>query len=381
MKILMIPSWYATPEVPLLGTFFKEQAEALAERGMDVAVLYADVGRNTRNAGMKCEMINGVLTYRYIHPNYTPRWEKGRALQRTSMYHRMYKRLEREWGRPDVINLRSSLQGYEALALCKEEKLPLFFMEHSSFVVTEGPKSRAVRRLHAVMDYAVVNACVGTTLHKVMNPYKSTRIIPDFVDGDRFFIKPVERDRNTFIFHAMGQLRPIKGHDTLIRAFAKLKTITDKPVELRIAGTGELHDQLAGLIQSEGVADSCTLAGVIPREQAVDFMNGCDCFICSSRREMLSCVLHECAACGKPAIGTMCGGPQDIITDETGMLVPVDDIDSMAQAMLRMMDEAKNYDPQKIRESILARFGKETVCRQLIAACEEAREQYGFAKQ
>lgn len=37
MKVLMIPSWYPTAEAPLLGTFYKEQAEALAARGVDVA--------------------------------------------------------------------------------------------------------------------------------------------------------------------------------------------------------------------------------------------------------------------------------------------------------------------------------------------------------
>ena len=104
-------------------------------------------------------------------------------------------------------------------------------------------------------------------------------------------------------------------------------------------------------------------------------MNGCDCFICSSRTEMLSCVLHECAACGRPAIGTRCGGPQDIITDETGVLVPVDDPEAMAQAMLAMLDKAGSYNPARIRESILERFGTEPVCRALIKACEDTQKE------
>ena len=103
-------------------------------------------------------------------------------------------------------------------------------------------------------------------------------------------------------------------------------------------------------------------------------MNNCDCFVCSSRTEMLSCVLHECAACGKPAIATACGGPQDIITEDSGVLVPVDDVEAMAQAMYRMLDAAATYDRQKIRDSIIARFGREEVCRLLIDACESAAE-------
>ena len=88
-------------------------------------------------------------------------------------------------------------------------------MEHSSYVVTDGPDSEAVRRLHAVMDAATVNACVSSVLYKVMAPYRETRIIPDFVDDSRFIIQETA-PRETFTFRAMGQLRPIKGHDTLI---------------------------------------------------------------------------------------------------------------------------------------------------------------------
>lgn len=53
------------------------------------------------------------------------------------MLEKLYRRIEREQGRPDVVNLRSSLLGYEALSLCEAHDLPLFFMEHSSFVITE----------------------------------------------------------------------------------------------------------------------------------------------------------------------------------------------------------------------------------------------------
>ena len=206
-----------------------------------------------------------------------------------------------------------------------------------------------------------------------MQPHKAdTRIIPDFVDERRFYIREKEDPTAPFTFAAMGQLRPIKGHDTLIRAFARLRQKTDRPVQLRIAGAGSLREYLQGIIQKEGLEEVCHLVGNIPREQVVDFMNDCDCFVCSSRTEMLSCVLHECAACGRPAIATMCGGPQDILTDETGMLVPVDDVEAMADAMLTMLDKAPAYDRQAIRQHIIDKFGRDTVCGAILQACADA---------
>ncbi len=375
MKILMIPSWYGTKTAPLLGSFYKEQAEELVARGHDVAVLYAEVGGSLRPSdnGMTHAVVNGVNTYVWVRPNLTPRFERGRCWQRTRMLEKMYRKLEKEWGRPDVVNLRSSLQGYEAVALCRRHNLPLFFMEHSSFVVTEGADSPALARLRTVMAAAQVNACVGSVLMRVMKPIdENTRLIPDFVDERRFAIGEKSDKESPFTFAAMGQLRPIKGHDTLIRAFARLRELTDRPVRLHIAGTGGLREYLQGIIDSEGVSDTCKLVGAIPRDEVKTFMNDCDCFICSSRTEMLSCVLHECAACGRPAIGTMCGGPQDIITEKSGVLVPVDDIETMARAMLAMLDKAATYDREAIRASIIERFGRDTVCDALGRACADA---------
>ena len=374
MKVLMIPSWYPTPGAPLLGTFYKEQAEALVAMGVDVAVAHVSVTSDFRpaNNGISCETINGVLTYTYTRPNLTPRFEYGRRMQRTHMLNKLYSLIESEWGRPDVVNLRSSLHGYEAVSLCRKYRLPLFFMEHSSFVITEKENSAALKRLAYTMRFAKVNACVSSALYRVMEPYGGVRIIPDMVNGD--FFKPLNTpSNNEFIFRAMGQLRPIKGYDMLIRAFAQLKSKTDKQVKLEIAGEGALHRELQQLIDELDIGESCHLVGAIAREQVPQFMNGCDSFVCSSRVETLSCVLNEAAACGKPVISTRCGGPLDIVTEDIGMLVPVDDVDEMANAMLVMLDKVGSFDSEKIRELTLNRFSVEKICGQLIEACRECQ--------
>ncbi|MBE6756936.1 MAG: glycosyltransferase family 4 protein [Ruminococcaceae bacterium] len=371
MKILMIPSWYPTPQMPMLGTFYKEQAEAMAAAGAQVAVIYADVNGRFSGNGTHVFTENGVYTILCQKLNVTPRVERGRVWQRTAMLRKAFRHLCREWGRPDVVNLRSSLQGYEALALCRREQLPLFFMEHSSVVLTEGENTAARRRLTAVMQAAGVNACVSEALRAVMQPIADTRVIPDLVDDGRFVPMPQDTG-DTFRFRAMGQLRPIKGYDTLIAAFATLCERTDRAVRLEIAGAGALREQLQQQIADAGLSDVCRLVGIIPREETPRFMNGCDCFICSSRHETLSCVLNEAAACGKPLISTRCGGPADIITATNGLLVAVDDVAAMAEAMERMLCEAERYSPEAIRAETVARFGKEAVSRRLLAACEEA---------
>ncbi len=375
MRILMIPSWYGTKSSPLLGSFYKEQAQELAARGHEVAVLYAEVGNSFKPSenGFTHTVENGVETYVWVRPNLTPRFERGRCRQRTMMLERMYRKLEKTWGRPDVVNLRSSLQGYEALRLCRRHGLPLFFMEHSSFAVTEPEGSATRQRLYATMDAAEVNACVGSGLMQVMRPYDpATRIIPDLVDERRFTIGGKSDPDAPFTFAAMGQLRPIKGYDLLIRAFARVKKQDARPMRLLIAGAGGQRTYLEGIIREEGLEESCRLVGTVPRENAPQFMNDCDCFVCSSHTETLSCVLNEAGACGRPVISTLCGGPQDIVLPENGLLVPVDNVEALATAMLTMLDTYAGYDRENIRAGTVSRFGRDAVCDKLIRACEDA---------
>lgn len=385
MKVLMVPSWYPTEQAPLLGTFYKEQAEAMAVRGAEVAVAYVNVDgdMNLSHHGVRVSQENGVTTYIATHPNYTPRVEAGRRWQRTRMLKKLYKRILQEWGRPDVVNLRSSLQGYEVLSLCAQEDLPLFFMEHSSYVLTEPADSPMLTRLRAVMEQADVCACVSSAVRRVMQPIKETRVIPDCLDDRRFYPVEVKRDEgeaDAFVFRSMGQLRPIKGFDILIKAFALLVRRTDRPVRLDIAGVGGLRDALQELIDDSGVGESCRLLGAIPRDRVPYFMNGCDCFVCSSRTETLSCVLNEAAACGKPLISTRCGGPEDIVSGHNGLLVPPEDPEALAGAMLVMLDKAAAYDGEKIREATLERFGVDAVCGRLLEACADAVRIHGERK-
>ena len=184
---MMIPSWYPKPGAPLLGTFYKEQAEALAAKGIEVAVAHVSVGSGMVHlSGIRRKVINGVLTYTYTQPNFTPGWEKGRRIQRIRMLEALYRRIEKEWGRPMSSIFARPCRVRGACPLPKA-RTPDVFMEHSSYVLTEKPDSPALERLRAVMGYASVNACVSSALQEVMNPIAETRIIPDPVDGEVFY--------------------------------------------------------------------------------------------------------------------------------------------------------------------------------------------------
>ncbi len=74
-------------------------------------------------------------------------------------------------------------------------------------------------------------------------------------------------------------------------------------------------------------------------------------FVLSSIHEGLGCVLIEALGCGTPCVSTNCeSGPSEILDDGLyGFLVPVGDVDKMAWAIEKSLDEPLDSDLLKTR--------------------------------
>lgn len=83
-------------------------------------------------------------------------------------------------------------------------------------------------------------------------------------------------------------------------------------------------------------------------------------------------VLVEALACGTPVVATRCGGPEDIVTEEVGVLVPPEDPAALAAGIAQVLDRRGEYDAAKLRAYALERFGLESVGKRLEALYEEA---------
>ncbi len=55
-------------------------------------------------------------------------------------------------------------------------------------------------------------------------------------------------------------------------------------------------------------------------------------------------------ACGKTLIGTLGGGPKEIINKDSGILVSPKDIEALASTIEYMLDHYQNYSPETINK-------------------------------
>lgn len=185
-------------------------------------------------------------------------------------------------------------------------------------------------------------------------------IIPNPVKVEGGGIPPLAKCLPKPCLLAMGRLSEEKGHDLLIRAFARL-CARHSTWRLFIIGEGPLRESLCRLIRSLGLAEKVLLTGWVDRPAAM--LRQGDAFVLSSRHEGFPGALAEAMACGLPVVATACSGAMAIVRDGVdGILVPPEDVDALAVAMDRLMsDEAERRRLGERAVEITERFGLEKV--------------------
>jgi len=161
-------------------------------------------------------------------------------------------------------------------------------------------------------------------------------------DPERFYPEPAKKDKIQSMFGIplkkrlvlfAGKLAYFKGVDVLLEA-AKLYE-GERPGEIVtiIAGDGELSEQL------KKQADDSKFSGVhflgsLDISQLRGLYSTADVCVVPSRREPFGLVAVEALACGSAVVATNQGGLPDIINDEVGSLVDVDDPFGLSSAIL-----------------------------------------------
>ncbi|HKF74346.1 MAG TPA: glycosyltransferase [Stellaceae bacterium] len=132
---------------------------------------------------------------------------------------------------------------------------------------------------------------------------------------------------------ALGRLHPNKGFDVLIEALARAPGLY-----LWLAGEGADRAQLETRAERLGVGRRVRFLGW--REDAAALLATADMLVCSSRHEPLGNVVIEAWAAGTPVVAASSMGPAALVRDGvTGLLVPIEDADALARAMIRLADD------------------------------------------
>ena len=377
MHIMFIPSWYSNVRNKVHGSFFKEQALELQKAGVKVTVAYNEVwpltmlGKIHEEKGLKYNVEDGLNTYRYKNYNYIPKNPLMFKVFNKRM-EKLYKEIVKKEGAIDIIHAQSSLWGgISAAYIAEKYNIPLVITEHSS--VERGPyvKKSYIPFICNSYKKAQKVITVGNGLKneiESLSGRQDIEVIGNLVDLSKFTIK--KRIKNEkFIFFSLAFLEGEKGFDTLIKSFAK--KFKDKEAVLYIGGDGSQRSWLEALTVENGVKDQIIFLGALSRDDVSKWMNKCDCFVLPSRYETFGVVYIEALASGRPVIGALNGGAEDIINNLNGYLIPIDDIDILAEKMIEVYDNIESYDEEEIRIDCLKRFSPKVIVNKIISVYKE----------
>lgn len=167
---------------------------------------------------------------------------------------------------------------------------------------------------------------------------------------------------------AVGRLDYQKGFDRLIQVWELVqKTGKYTDWNLDIFGQGEWKEWLQLLIDEKHLSD--TLHINKPTNRIYEEYAKSSIIVMTSNYEGFGMVLVEAMACGVPAIAFDCQcGPKDIIQPgENGLLVRNGDIEGLAAAMMKLMDdEAYRQRLSENAKGIISTYAEETVMQQWI---------------
>lgn len=137
-------------------------------------------------------------------------------------------------------------------------------------------------------------------------------------------------DRDHVLY--VGRLVPEKGVDVLIRAAAA------SGVPTTIVGEGRDEDALKALAVE--LDAPVTFEGSVPAARVADYMTAAAALVVPSVwHEVSPLVVYEAMSADVPVIGTHVGGIVEQLGEDRGILVAPHDVDELAAAMRRLVDD------------------------------------------
>ncbi len=139
----------------------------------------------------------------------------------------------------------------------------------------------------------------------------------------------------------IGELRLLKGIDTLIDAVSLLRGTLGRAPSLTLVGSGPDEAALRSLVAERGLLGDVIFAGALPARSA--FACG-RVMIVPSRMESFPYVVLEAAAAAMPLVATSVGGIPEIFGPDAPRLVAPESAQALAGAIAQLQGELREGD-------------------------------------
>jgi glycosyltransferase involved in cell wall biosynthesis len=329
--------------------FIETVAQELNRRGVGFVVLLLNEGalaRRLRESSLPVEVVGGASKY-------DPRSATaiGRALRRHQI---------------TVVHVHGYKASILAGTAAKLQGLTLVKTEHGKLEPFPGWgrfKMTMNLWLDETLSRRLLDAIVFVSRDIQRGLTERYRHVPQEVIYNA--IRPIEDSatvqaptltpEGVFRIGIVGRLKPIKGHDVLLRALARPGM--PAALHLYVFGEGPLEPELRALGTELGIQDRVTFLGF--RENMPGYLRQLDAMAMPSRHEGIPYAALEAMGMGVPLVASDVGGLHEILEhDVDALLVPAEDPGMLADAITRLHADSdlRARLARHARDKVNARF-------------------------
>lgn len=167
------------------------------------------------------------------------------------------------------------------------------------------------------------------------------RVIPNGVDTELFRLnRPRKNDAKHVLFTARRLVKK-NGLEYLIKSMAMLDGFD---WHLYIAGEGPERQRLQALVNSLELGDKITFTGLLKHCEIPGYLEKAEIAVMPSIIEATSLFMLEAMAMGKAVVASRCGGLEEVINGQNGLLVEPMDEGAMAEAVIELLENRGRLD-------------------------------------
>jgi glycosyltransferase involved in cell wall biosynthesis len=366
--VLIIPSWYGT--TTLDGIFIREHARMMAANGYPTGVIYVERTPIFRSTGIEWDEVDGVR-YGLYRGWYPPKfmmlsgvWERH--------YEKLYTQYVARFGRPVLLHAHGYIAGMAARYLSKRTGIPYVLTEHNTSLPAGTVKWYHGAELRRVYRDAKKLIAVSAFLKRAMQRWTyrtDIGVIYNPVDTGQFKPREEPADHASGMLVFIGDLEERKDPFLLLRALHAIP-VADRPL-CRVVGKGPLFPMLLNLSKELGLEQHVEWLGFQPHDAITAILQEAHILVSTSRLETFGMTIAEAMCCGLPVVATDSGASGELISEQTGLIVPVSDPATMATAIMAVVNQRERYLPQAIREYALAKFSFPVIATQVAQIYDE----------
>jgi glycosyltransferase involved in cell wall biosynthesis len=375
-NVLWLVSWYPSKADAFTGDFIQRHAHAVGAF-VKLTVLYIVKDKRIDTGKFELEKItekNCTVYKVYYGPTSNSSLvEKVLSfITYKRLQRQVYKQIEKEQGKPDLVHVHVAIKaGILARYIKNKYQIPYVVTEHwSGYFKDSVPNvytgnwllnrlNKKVLQEASILFPVTDNLGITINNNFVLVKYA---VIPNVVDTDLFSYNPFTPERIRFI-HPSG-MDSNKNPMGILNACALLKK---RGYDFEVFMVGKLDDSLLNLSKELGLFKSnVTFEQAISYPEVAKEMKASSALLLFSNVESLPCVILEALCCGLPVISSKVGGIAEVVTTENGILVDRGNIEQLANAMSKLIDEYEMYNRESIAKKASARFNYHVVGKQYL---------------